>query len=151
RVAILTTAGQRIERELRAGRDTSEWAYDRPDVQTTIRHRRARIAESVPAEGFEAHRYISRIEFDRVPVERLEISCAPSHATLAIVRASLIDSLTNSARSLDLLPLSETRWQKLEDCGPVAVYRNLKWMPRAWFVRQVMALPESELMSAITS
>src|SRR4029453_12173394 len=133
RIALFTNDGRRIERELRAGRDTSEWAFDRPDVKATIRHRRARIAESLPAEGFQAHRYISLIEFDRSVIVRLEISYARPDATLSIVRASLLDSSTGSARSLDFLPLPEGRWRKLEDLGPVSVYQNLKALPTAGF------------------
>jgi hypothetical protein len=151
RIALVTNDSRRIERELRAGRDTSEWAYDRPDVKATIRHRRARVAESLPAEGFEAHRYISLIEFDRSVIERLEIIYARPDATLSIVRASLLDSATSSARSLDFLPLPEDRWRKLADRGPVSVYQNLKALPRAWFTGSILALPQTAVMSAITS
>ena len=120
-------------------------------MKATIRHRRARIAESLPAEGFEAHRYISLIEFDRSVIERLEISYARPDATLSIVRASLMDSSTGSARSLDFLPLPEGRWRKLEDRGPVSVYQNLKALPRAWSVSRVLPLTQTAVMSAIIS
>jgi hypothetical protein len=120
-------------------------------VRATVRHARARIAESIPADGFDAHRYISHVKFDRSVIERLEICNVTSAATLSIVRASAVDGSTGTTSSLDFLPLSEKRWQKLADCGPVAVYQNLRAMPRAWFVREVTTLSESALMGAIRS
>src|SRR5262249_51854970 len=36
RIRLRTKDGRVIERELRAGRDTSEWAYDREDVRAAI-------------------------------------------------------------------------------------------------------------------
>ena len=38
-----------IKGELQAGRDSSEWAFDRTDVAATIKHKRARIVESFNA------------------------------------------------------------------------------------------------------
>src|SRR2546423_15382779 len=57
RIKIHQRDGRVIERELQAGRDTAEWAYDRPDVRAAIKHRRPRIAESVNHDsGFPAYR-----------------------------------------------------------------------------------------------
>jgi hypothetical protein len=72
RLRLHTRVGQVIERELQAGRDTSEWAYDRPDVKASVQHRRAPIAESTPAEGFDSHSYLGRLSFDRAEIEKIE-------------------------------------------------------------------------------
>src|SRR5262249_35335351 len=62
-IKLHTTDGRVIERELQAGRDTAEWAYDRADVRAIASHQRARAVESWPQEGFEGHRYLARLRF----------------------------------------------------------------------------------------
>src|SRR5205085_10743789 len=47
-VVISCRSGHRFVTSLRAGRDTSEWAYDRADVRSQIKHSRAVIAENQP-------------------------------------------------------------------------------------------------------
>ncbi len=48
RIAIRASDGRVIERELRAGVDTSELAYDRPDAKSIIKHALAPIFDSSP-------------------------------------------------------------------------------------------------------
>src|SRR5262249_21398266 len=65
RIRLHTKDGQIIEREIWAGRDTAEWAYDRQDVKVNIKHRLPRIAESWAVEGFEGHNFLAKFQFDR--------------------------------------------------------------------------------------
>ena len=44
-IAVHTKSGEIIKGEFQAGRDTSEWSFDNAEVQATIQHKRARIAE----------------------------------------------------------------------------------------------------------
>ncbi len=46
KITLHTQDGRVIERELQAGRDTSEWAYDREDARASAKHQRAQVAES---------------------------------------------------------------------------------------------------------
>src|ERR1051325_5092318 len=58
---LYASDGQVLDFPLRAGADTAEWAYDRPDVRSRIRHRRAPLATSYEVAGasanYEAHSY----------------------------------------------------------------------------------------------
>ncbi len=47
--------------DIAAGRDTSEWAYDRADLSKTIAHTRASIVDSFEADGFDGHWYGAKI------------------------------------------------------------------------------------------
>jgi hypothetical protein len=149
RVRLHDKNGGVIEREVQAGRDTSEWAYDHPDVRPFIKHQRARIAESLDANGVKAHRYLGRLTFERAEIERIEFDCLRADANLLIVRASLYDAPTTTSFPLTLLNLPAARWRKLERSGQVDVYENLKAMPTAWFVRRVTAMPSGKVLSAI--
>ncbi len=141
--------GRVMEREIRIGRDSAEWAYDRDDVRADIQHRRPQIAESWPAEGFQAHRYLARIPFDRAEVTRIEINYALPDASLLILRASLFDGETGVSTPLNLMNLHSRRWRRQAEFGDVEVYENTEHLPRAWFVRRAAVQMSDEVLQTI--
>ncbi len=153
RVSLIAEDGRMIERELQAGRDTSEWAYDRADVRATIKHARAPVVESWPvsdeAGGFQGHRYLARLKFERAVIEKIALTYLRKDAGLQIMRASLHDSVSGASTTLDAGQMPPERWRKLASFGAVDLYQNLKAMPRAWFVKRVVAAPSAEVLSAI--
>ena len=149
RVKLLTTDGRVIERELQAGRDTSEWAYDRADVRPIVSHQRARVVESWPQEGFEGHRYLARLPFERSGIERIELDYLKPDGELVVMRASLHDPVSGNSTPLETTVLPTKRWRKLASFGEIDLYQNLKALPRAWFVERVAALPSHEALQAI--
>lgn len=149
KIRIHARDGRLFEHELQAGRDTSEWAYDRPDVRANIKHRRAPLAESWSAGGFAAHRYLARFDFPRAEIERIELDYLLPDADLGIVRASLYDAESGSSTALDPFNPDEQRWRKLGSFGQIDIYENLRALPRAWLVRRVMALEEKDVVAAI--
>ncbi|HVJ39329.1 MAG TPA: YfhO family protein [Stenotrophomonas sp.] len=51
-VVVADGSRQEVARaEIDVGTDTSEWAYDRPDVKSSVRHARAHVADSFDAGG----------------------------------------------------------------------------------------------------
>ncbi len=149
RIRLHARDGRIIERELQAGRDTAEWAYDRKDSRPLMKHQRALVAESWPASGFEAHRYLARLPIERTEIDYLELDYLPATASVQIWRASLYDATTKTSMPLNSLRLSPDRWRKLESFGPIELYENLKAMPRAWFVRRLEAMPRADVLNAI--
>ena len=153
KIKLHTTDNRIIERELQAGRDTSEWAWDRPDVRRVIRHKRAQVVESTEvkdaAGNYQSHSYLARLSFDRAVIDRLEFEYVQKNAQLQIVRASLLDTTNGTTWPLDDLPLESDKWRKLGTFGDVWLYENLKALPRAWFAPRVEALPEAEILLAI--
>jgi hypothetical protein len=149
RVKIHLRDGRIIERKMQAGRDTSEWAWDRPDVRAAVRHERAPIAFSLSSdEGFPVHRYLARFGFPRAEVDYVEFESVPVNAELIIFGATLTDE-AGRARALELTRLAPERWKRLASFGTLAVYENLKALPRAWFVEEVKALQSAEVIRAI--
>ena len=94
RFKIHTKEGRIIERELQAGGDTSEWAYDRADVGPIIESMRARAIESWPEKdngrSFQAHRYLARLSFERTEIEKIEMNYLRSDAAIGIGRGFII-------------------------------------------------------------
>jgi hypothetical protein len=151
RVSIHTTDDRVIERHLLAGVDTSESAYDRPDVKANIRHSRAPIYYSAPGDQqntFRAYQFLSRMSLDKPGrIKRVEITQLTDTATVVILKASLFDSL--SGRSSPLPQLSPERWQKVYEQNGVTVLKNLRALPRAWLVAEAEALDKSEILLRI--
>jgi hypothetical protein len=148
-VRLHTRDGRVIERELQAGRDASEWAYDRPDVKAAIRHRRARIVENKPGEGFEAHHYLGRLPFERAEIASIEWTHAREDASVYLIRASLRDSRTGQSTPLSAFDFPEQRWRHLERFDQIDVYENLRALPRAWFVARALRVESQAALQTI--
>jgi hypothetical protein len=149
RISLYTHDGRVIERELQAGRDVSEWAFDRSEVQAAIRHRRARVIESWPEQGFQGHFYLSRFSFDRTELARIELQYLLPDAELLLARASLLDGPTGLFVPLDSAAPNPDRWRKIGEVEQVAMYENLLARPRAWFVRRAALEWRDDLLTVI--
>ena len=168
--------GQAFNFELRAGEHTSEWAYDRPDIRSRIRHKRAPVATSYGVEDaqakYEAHTYVSTFALPRktlitggeITVERLPR--APD-LTLSVTRLALADGerafplrrewvkKESAASTEQPKPLSESdslttpRWRRLAEVGTVAVFENTRILPRAWLATSELVAAEEDELSII--
>lgn len=104
RVSAHTTDGAVVEGMLRAGEQTSEWAWERPDVRPKIRHRMAPVAESFTAEGgFRGHRYRGRLELGgRHRVDRLVVEHVGPDSSLYVDRVDLVDEAAGTETRLPI-------------------------------------------------
>jgi len=148
-VKLHETKGSVIVLQLLAGRDTSEWAYDRVDVRASIKHARARVAESGQAEGFEGHRYLSRLTFDRTEIDYIELDSLQPEIEVWLSRMTLADGATGAAQPVCARRLQPERWRLINSFGEVDLYENLTARPRAWFVKQVSVLTSEAVLQAI--
>jgi hypothetical protein len=168
--------GEAFNFELRAGDHTSEWAYDRPDIRSRIKHKRAPVATSYVAEDaqakYEAHTYVSSFALPRKAVIDggqivvARISVAPE-LTLSLSRLSLADgdrafplrrewvrkeSVVNTDQQL---PPGDSptvpRWTRIAEVGKVAVFENTHALPRAWLANQELAVSEEQELNIIRS
>jgi hypothetical protein len=168
--------GQTFNFELRAGDHTSEWAYDRPDIRSRIKHRRAPVATSyevVDAQAkYEAHTYVSSFALpEKAVINGGEIAPArvagTPQLTLSVSRLTLADGdrafplrsewlKKEVAASAEQAPLgqvasSSPRWQRLEEVGKVAVFENTRALPRAWLATSELVATGDEELSIIRS
>ena len=163
--------------ELRAGDHTSEWAYDRPDMRSRIKHRRAPVATSYEVEDaqakYEAHTYVSTFALLRktfvsggeITVARL--TAAPQ-LTLSVNRFTLADGerafplrrdwVKKESANADQTqaPLNREspkgpRWRRLGEVGKVAVFENTRMLPRAWLATGELVVTEEQVLAIIRS
>ena len=157
RIRLFQREGPSFEFQLRAGEHTSEWAHDRADIQTRLKHKRAPVATSYVVEDaqpkFEGHDYVAAFELPGAAViVGGEITVAPvaeaPRLALNVGRMSLIngdaaraiqkDWITvqpsHAPNSVEVATNARPRWKHLADIGPVAIFENIRALPRAWLV-----------------
>ena len=152
KVRVITAHGRTIEREIVAGRDSAEWAHDRPDVRARIRHQLGQVFDSHAASdqgtAFTYHRYWTRIPFgERLPAEQIEITNVSKVAFLTIWKATLYDSA--SRFSMPFPHHDWSKWEPVYDQDDVIILRNRNALPRVWLVGEAEAVDGEEALRRI--
>jgi len=150
KIRVHTTQGI-IEREVRAGIETAEWAHDSPDLRAIIKHDLAPIFDSHQidgAPGFPAYRYRTLIQFGKLArVTEVKITNVTQAAPLGIYSASLVNSNTGSAEALGYRPADN--WQPVYEQQEMLIMRNTRVLPRAWLVAEAEAVDGEEALRRI--
>ena len=156
RLRIFTADGAAVERSLRAGTDTAEWAHERADVRAAIKHRLAPVFDRTPgdaANSYPANRYWTRSALGaRVQVQRVEITNVAPHALLSLWKATVYDSVQpQQATTLagTAVKLDPARWQAVFRRDGVVVWRNGRAQPRAWLVAEAEAVDGEDALRRI--
>lgn len=109
RVSLKSRDGRVFEFALRAGADTSEWAHDRADIRSRVRHKRATVGTSykvADAGGdYEGHTYVTSFALPApAEIEGGEITPNASakwpELLLGVFRVSLVESATGKSYPL---------------------------------------------------
>ncbi len=164
RLTIRALDGRTIERELLAGRDTSEWAHERPEVLRRVRHRLAPVFDKYPGDAngsFDAYQFLSRIPLgERVDLDRIEISELIPGVPVTVVKATMVGE--DGRKSTPLIGLKPdegpsefgwlrdgARWEKVYDRDEVLMLKNKRALPRAWLVGSARVVSDGEALRQI--
>jgi hypothetical protein len=178
RVRVRAQDGRVFEFSLRAGADTAEWAYDRPDIRPRIRHSRASVAASYAVDDaqwhYEGHTYVASFALpEKVTVTGGEIVVESSpkwpDLLLGVFRVSLMDGARAYPLSRARVSLGdegqkpnagaadvegaagEARWRLLARTDEADIYENTRSLPRAWLATDALALGEEQTLDVIKS
>jgi hypothetical protein len=150
-VRFISHDGHIAEREILTGVHTAEWAHDRPDIRTTIRHRLATVFDSRPGDEqntFPSYRYWGRIKIDPpFQVDRIQVINISKTATITISKLSLVNSHDSQSSPLWLAPSSA--WTTVLTDRGVEVLKNSRALPRAWLVAQAQSTDGETALRAI--
>jgi len=171
RLHLRSQDGKTQEFTLRAGVETSDWAYDRPDIRSRIRHKRVQVATnydvSDAAYKYKGHTYLCSFTFpERAIIESgsldFEMLSETAGASLKVFRISLADTETGKTYPLAkaMLAVDNTnesqaqrtkgeRWQLLAHGLDVNVYENTRALPRAWLASEVRVLNEQAILEVV--
>lgn len=161
RVLITYESGRAQSESLRAGLDTSEWAFDCSDVRPQIKHARAPVFESFPVDRgggaiCDGHKYLTMLQLkESEPVRRIEFEwTGGATGALSIKKVSLIDDAASRSYPVGATPGSladASRWRHVEDIEETSIFENLRAMPRAWMVGEVLSVKADEALRIIKS
>jgi hypothetical protein len=162
RVEIRTANGQTISRDILAGVHTAEWAHERSDVRTVIRHSLAPIFDTYTGNeqnSFPVHSYLSVFPLgQRYKIDEITIKKISNTAPIKVWKGSIYDS--GAKNSIPLRTVGEkenankildpNRWTELHRTKDTVVYRNERVMPRVWLVGDVKVVGAEEALKTVT-
>ncbi len=105
RVEARLATGRSFELSLRAGVDTAEWSWERPDVRPRVAHQLAPVfgTWTDPGAGFAAHRYLGRLRLPgRYLVDGVSLEARPEAGRLLLARLAVFDALTGAVTPVSL-------------------------------------------------
>ena len=105
RVEARLATGRSFELRLRAGVETAEWSWERPDVRPRVAHAIAPIFNTwtEPGASFAAHRYLARLRLPgRYHVDGVSLEALPGTGRLMLSRLAVFDALTGALTPVSL-------------------------------------------------
>jgi hypothetical protein len=140
-------SGREIWLPLRAGVETAEWAWERPDVRAAVRHGKAAVHASFPArEGFTGHQYLGVLPLSgRFAVASLRFRAWPGAPPLWLLRAGLRDAETGRGVGLSAASAyvsDEVRLGEAAGTPLVSLFEVRRGIGPAWVVESVRRLPD---------
>ena len=158
-IAARTGAGTVSTVELRAGRDTAEWAIDRPDLAGKLAHGRPPNAEPFASDGFNGQWFRSRVPLDAggqpadVASLALRWLAAPGPG-INIRSIELVDAAAGSRTLVAMTDFMSTGFRAGEVRrvglhGHVVRFADAK--PVAWLVGRTLPTASDATLSAIRS
>ncbi len=152
RLSLRLATGRDVPLVLRAGRETAEWAYERPDLAGRVAHARAPLLETiaVPGERWRGQRYLGVLPLpngfwaDGLRIERL-----PGPGRLFLSRLGVANRTRAMPVSLAAGFLSDVaRFREVAVTPAVRLFDVGGSPGRAWVVERVRALRDGESVRA---
>ena len=156
RVSVSGIDGTVYTKSLVAGRDTSEWSYDCRIIKPQMQHSRATIFNDYPTQMYDepctGHQYVTRLKLDNATeIKSIQLQWAGTAGVVIIEKVSLIDEQAKTSTPVDLALLDSNRWHYTEIRGQTRALENLRAMPRAWLVPEVIEVAPEEALKIIKS
>jgi hypothetical protein len=157
--SVRLASGRELVLPVRAGRETAEWAYDRPDVRGRVRHARPPVvATFTTGLGVTGNQYLARLPLGaRYAVRSLRFRALPGAPPLRLVKAGLVDA--GGAGALGVSTASayvsdEVRLAEVAGTPLVSLFEVRRGIGPAWVVESLRRLPDAarvlELLRAPT-
>jgi hypothetical protein len=158
RIGVRLASGREIPLLVRAGVETAEWAYDRPDVVGVIAHRRAPILESFEAPGgFQGHQYLGVLPLPgRYLIDGLRVQRVDGPGRLTLSRLTVVDPesgrstpvslaagyVSDAARFREVAATPRVRlFESAATVGPARVVERLRVLADEAAVLSALAAP----------
>ena len=145
---VRLASGREIALPIRAGVDTAEWAWDRPDLRGQVRHARPRVHSSFTTpKGVTGNQYLAVLPLPgRYAVRSLRLRAMPGAPALRLVRAGLYDA--EASRGIGLSTAAafvsdEVRLAEAAGTPLVSLFEVRRGIGPAWVVESLRRLPDA--------
>jgi len=153
-------AGGRTSGQVRAGSETSEWAWELFSPRRGVAHERAPVFASYEVHdlqgSFAGHWYLGAVPLGgEREVRRLRIRyAAPCGVRVYVHKITLKDAA--GGRSYPINPLldalaNQDRWRKVDELQKTIVYENRRALPRAWLVPTAVPVTAEAAKQAVSA
>jgi hypothetical protein len=144
---VRLASGREIWHPIRAGVETAEWAWERPDVRAAVRHGKATVHASFPVrEGFTGHQYLGVLRLPgRFTVSALRFRAWPGAPPLWLLRVGLYDAEAGRAVGLSTAAAyvsDEVRLAEAAGTPLVSLFEVRRGIGPAWVVESLRRLPD---------
>lgn len=137
-----------------AGRDTSESAYDRPDVRPLMRHKRAPLFGGDSTAHIYYARFVAPTDRPIVSLKIRWLLTDPVNGALSVIHLSLLSErkgLAYPVRVSDRFDAEPGHWLRRGTIGTDLLLENSRALPAVWTVSTVETLDDSGQLQAIQS
>jgi hypothetical protein len=140
-------SGREIVLPIRAGVDTAEWAWDRPDVRGRVRHARPSVhATFTTGQGTLGNQYLGVLRLGgRYAVRSLRFRALAGAPPLRLVRAGLFDAEASRAVGVSTASAfvsDEVRLAEAAGTPLVSLFEVRRGLGEAWVVDSLRRLPD---------
>ena len=149
RVEARLATGRSFELRLRAGVETAEWSWERPDVRPRVAHAIAPIFNTwtEPGASFAAHRYLARLRLPgRYHVDGVSLEALPGTGRLMLSRLAVFDALTGALTPVSLPAAFASDGGVLAERAVTPLVRlfEVAGATRAWVAEAARVLADDE-------
>jgi len=149
RVEARLATGRGFELRLRAGVETAEWSWERPDVRPRVAHAIAPIFNTwtEPGASFAAHRYLGRLRLPgRYHVDGVSLEALPGTGRLMLSRLAVFDALTGALTPVSLPAAFASDGGVLAERAVTPLVRlfEVAGATRAWVAEAARVLADDE-------
>jgi hypothetical protein len=148
KITITDSDGKTQIKNLKAGKDTSEYAYN--NLGNSVKHEKAKNVFDTFSDG---DLYLSLIPLDKTEtIKNIELEYLAQQGSINIKKLTFINEEKKEFYPFNEIENSFTnssRWQHLEDINETTVYENKSALPRVWLVPKVITLTPEEISNTI--
>lgn len=150
-IVVVDTRGERVTLKVKAGRDTAEWAWDRPDVTPHVAHQRPQVADKVWAGDTEGRRYQANLYYGRLPLDKTRtIARVEFHYNYPTGAVRLYGMMLWEKPGTAHQLLASNRFVPRYEDDEVQILENPSRLPRAYLVPTARIVNRWSILDTMT-
>ena len=149
-IVVVDTQGERTTLKVRAGRDTGEWAWDRPDVTPHVAHQRPRVADKVWVQDPNGLRFQANLYYARLPLDKTRtVARVEFHYTYPKGSVRLYGMMLWEKPGTAHQVLASNRFIPRYEDDEIQILENPSRLPRAYLVPTARIVDRRQILDTM--